>query len=161
MQLEQLVYVSRSVVPLTSLMEVSDILEQSTRNNPGNNITGALGFTETHFIQILEGSHSSLDVLLLKLLIDERHTYMEILDREPILRRSFAAWAMISPKVNPAGQRQLTALLADDSRSVHRYRDTMLDLCAGQMNLVSAPHSSQLGSRSEVDLQRGTTGIRD
>lgn len=140
MQLEQLVYVSRSVVPLASDIEVSDILEQSTRNNPANNVTGALGFTETHFIQILEGSHSSLDVLLLKLLIDDRHTDVDVLDREPIKMRSFGAWAMISPKVSSTCQRQLIALLADDERSILRYRDTMLDLCADQMIALSGPH---------------------
>lgn len=139
MQLEQLVYVSRSVEPLASAIEVSDILEQSTRNNSANNVTGALGFTETHFIQILEGSHSSLDVLLLKLLIDDRHTDVDVLDREPIKKRSFGAWAMISPKVNSTCQHQLIALLADDERSILRYRDTMLDLCADQMIALSGP----------------------
>lgn len=137
MQLEQLVYVSRSVVPLASDIEVSDILEQSTRNNTANNVTGALGFTETHFIQILEGSHSSLDVLLLKLLIDDRHTDVDVLDRESIKMRSFGAWAMISPKVSSTCQRQLIALLADNERSILRYRDTMLDLCADQMIALS------------------------
>uniref|UniRef100_A0A6H1ZJC8 BLUF domain-containing protein n=1 Tax=viral metagenome TaxID=1070528 RepID=A0A6H1ZJC8_9ZZZZ len=77
--------------------------------------------------------------MLLKLLIDDRHTDIDVLDREPIKTRAFGAWAMISPKVTPTGQRQLTALLADDLRSMLRYRDTMLDLCADQMSGVSTP----------------------
>lgn len=122
-----------------SVMTVSDILEQSVRHNSSNNITGSLAFTETHFVQILEGSHSSLDVLLLKLLLDERHTELEVLDRERIVGRSFGDWSMISPKLNPVGQRKLVQLIADDCRSVPEYLALMLDLCAEQMK-TTRPH---------------------
>jgi len=120
-------------------MAVSDILEQSVRHNSSNNITGCLAFTETHFVQILEGSHSSLDVLLLKLLLDERHTDLEVLDRERVAARSFGDWSMISPKLTPTGQRRLVQLLADDCRSVPQYLTLMLDLCSEQMT-TTRPH---------------------
>lgn len=133
MQLEHLVYISRATPPGGSATSVGDILEQSVRNNAANNITGVLAFTETHFVQILEGSHSSLDVLLLKLLLDERHTDLEVLDRERVADRTFGDWSMISPDLNPTGQRRLVQLLADDRRSVSPYLTLMLDLCAEQM----------------------------
>lgn len=90
MQPEQLVYVRRSVVPTTSAMEVF-VIRSSRPRQSGRQHHRRIGFTETHFIQVLEGSHGSLDVLLLKLLIAERHTDSEILGREPIQGRSFAA----------------------------------------------------------------------
>ena len=56
MHLEHLVYVSRATFSAVFVMSVSDILEQSARHNSSNNITGSLAFTETYFVQILEGS---------------------------------------------------------------------------------------------------------
>lgn len=137
--LEHLVYISRATAPSVSVTTVSDILEQAARHNSSNNITGCLAFTETHFVQILEGSHSSLDVLLLKLLLDERHTALEVLDRQHVTNRSFAEWSMISPKLTPVGQRRLVKLIADDCRSVPEYLALMLDLCAEQMKMTG-PH---------------------
>lgn len=138
MHLEHLVYVSRTTFRAVSVVTVSDILEQSVRHNAPNNITGSLAFTETHFVQVLEGSHSSLDVLLLRLLLDERHTDLEVLDREPVAARSFEQWSMISPKPTPVGQRRLVQLLADDCRSASQYVALLLDLCSEQM--TTGPH---------------------
>ena len=136
MHLEHLVYVSRAPFPAVSVMSVSDILEQSARHNSSNNITGSLAFTQTHFVQILEGSRSSLDVLLLKLLLDDRHTELEVLDRERVSDRSFGDWSMISPNLTPIGQRRFVQLLADDCRSVSQYLTLMLDLCSEQMKVT-------------------------
>ena len=112
MRLEQLVYVSTATDPARAVMDVSDILEQSVRNNPANNITGALAFTPTRFVQILEGSVSSLDVLLLKLMIDTRHSDLVIVDRIPIQTRSFDAWCMLAPAFTPSGRDRLDVLVA-------------------------------------------------
>ena len=137
MSFQQLVYVSRSVARIGSLLEVSDILEEAMRNNPLNNITGALAFTETRFVQILEGSQSSLDVLLLKLMLDVRHTDMKVLVREQVTERAFSDWAMISPRMTPRGQSELNRLLADEDTTLTVYRGLMLDLCREQMDALS------------------------
>ena len=139
MHLEHLVYISRAASPAVSVMSISGILEQSVRHNVANDITGALAFTDTHFVQILEGSHSSLDVLLLRLLLDDRHTGLEILDRQPIGDRSFGDWSMISPNVTPMGQRSLVQLIADDCRGVPSYLALILELCSEQMT-ATKPH---------------------
>ena len=86
-----------------------------------------------------EGSHSSLDVLLLKLLIDERHTEMDVLKREPIKCRSFEAWTMNSPRVDPTGSDNFLPSWLKTDRPYLAHRDTMLDLCANQITWLSAP----------------------
>ncbi|MGV9010036.1 BLUF domain-containing protein [Brevundimonas sp.] len=133
MALEQLVYISRSTSPPCAARLVAEIAAEALRHNPPNNITGALAFTDTHFVQILEGSVSSLDVLLLRLMLDARHTDLEVLDRISIADRSFLGWAMIAPVMTPVGYRQLVQLIADDNRSVAAFRDLLLTLCASHM----------------------------
>ena len=132
MPLEQLVYISRSTSPPCSAQVVAQITSEAIHHNPPNSITGALAFTDTHFVQILEGSVGSLDVLLLRLLLDGRHTGLEVLDRIPITDRSFFSWAMIAPVMTPAGHRQLVQLIADDERSMVAFRDLLLMLSASQ-----------------------------
>jgi len=138
MTLEQLVYVSTSTNPLRSVMDVSDILEQSVRHNPANNITGALAFTETRFVQLLEGTHGSLDVLLLKLMIDPRHSDLIIIDRLPIRNRSFSAWSMLAPVFTPSGQERLARLVEDAMLPVEDFRLLLLDMISEQTKAVEA-----------------------
>jgi hypothetical protein len=133
MPLEQLVYISRSTAPPSSAQLAAEITAEAVRHNPANGITGALAFTDTHFVQILEGSVGSLDVLVLRLLLDPRHTGLEVLDRIRITDRSFAGWAMIAAAMTPASYRQLIQLVADDERSMAPYRSLLLTLCSSQM----------------------------
>ncbi|CAN5174021.1 hypothetical protein BH10PSE1_BH10PSE1_12320 [soil metagenome] len=138
MRLEQLVYVSTATEPVRSVMDVSDILEQSVRNNPANNVTGALAFTETRFVQLLEGSVSSLDVLLLKLMLDPRHRALTIIDRVPIKARSFDRWSMLSPVFTSAGRDRLESLVAQAMLPVDHFRLLLLDMIAEQSAAIAA-----------------------
>lgn len=138
MLLERLAYVSRSTEPADSLMAVSDILEQSVRNNRGNNITGALTFTTSRFAQVLKGSHGSLDVLLLKLAMDPRHYDMIVLDRVPIQHRLFNEWAMIAPVFTPDGALRLVALVADVTPSMAALTGLVLEMIGEQKAVTVA-----------------------
>lgn len=129
-KLEQLVYVSTATAPAISIFDVSHILADSMRNNPANNITGALAFTETRFIQALEGSSGSLDVLILKLTIDPRHHDLIFIDRAPLAERAFPDWSMIAPDFSPDGKARLAALLADEIKSMSDFQQLLLDMCA-------------------------------
>ena len=84
MSLEQLVYISRSTLPLTSPLDVADILEQSTRNNVRHGITGAFAYTDDRFLQLLEGPAPALDMLMEILRGDPRHSDIDILGREAV-----------------------------------------------------------------------------
>lgn len=132
MTLERLAYVSHSTEPADTLMAVSDILEQSFRNNRGNNITGALAFTPSRFAQVLEGSHGSLDVLLLKLSMDPRHYDMTVVDRIPIQHRLFSEWAMIAPTFTPQGSVRLVAIVADGIPSMSALSELLFEMAEEQ-----------------------------
>lgn len=119
-------------------MAVSDILEQSVRNNRGNNITGALAFTTNRFAQVLEGSHGSLDVLLLKLAMDPRHYDMIIIDRVPIQHRLFSDWAMTAPVFTPDGSLRLVALVADDTPTMARLTELVFEMIGEQKTATVA-----------------------
>lgn len=124
----------------------SDILEASVRNNPANNITGALAFTTTRFVQLLEGSVSSLDVLLLKLMIDTRHSDLVIVDRIPIKARSFNAWSMLSPTFTPSGRVRLETLVANAMLPIEHFRLLLIDMIAEQ----EPPAPSRLATAVET-----------
>jgi len=143
MQLERLTYVSKSTEPAEAVMAVSDILEQSVRNNRRNNITGALAFTPSRFAQVLEGSHGSLDVLLLKLAMDPRHYDMIVLDRIPIQHRLFDDWAMIAPAFTPQGQVRMVAIMADQTPPFGALNELIYEMCAEQASLTARPPISQ------------------
>ncbi|CAN5302065.1 hypothetical protein BH09PSE1_BH09PSE1_03960 [soil metagenome] len=146
MRLEQLVYVSTATEPARSAIEVSDILEQSVRNNPANNITGALAFTPTRFVQLLEGSVSSLDVLLLKLFIDPRHSNLVIIGRIPIKARSFDAWSMLAPVFTPSGRERLETLIANALLPIEDFRSLLLDMVAEQAPVVASRFPGATGT---------------
>ncbi|WP_372692602.1 BLUF domain-containing protein [Brevundimonas sp.] len=139
MVLERLAYVSCSTRPAEALIGVSDIVEQSVRNNRANNITGALAFTSSRFAQVLEGSHGSLDVLVLKLAMDTRHCDMVIVDRVPIQHRRFADWAMIAPRFTPHGQVRLVAIIDDRTPSMTDLTELLFEL-VGEQKAESGPH---------------------
>ena len=137
MPLERLTYVSHSAEPAESVMAVSDILEQSIRNNRGNNITGALAFTPSRFVQVLEGSHGSLDVLLLKLAMDPRHYDMIVLDRIPIQHRLFSDWSMIAPVFTPQGQVRLASMVASQHPPFGAVNELIYEMCAEQTSAAT------------------------
>lgn len=139
MILERLAYVSRSTGPAAPLMQASDILEQSVRNNRANSITGALTFTPSSFAQVLEGTRGSLDVLMLRLTMDTRHQDMTIVDRAPVPHRLFADWAMVAPTLTPLGQARLTAMMADEMPSMEDLTELMLEMLEEQQIEPNGP----------------------
>lgn len=95
-ELVQIVYRSRSL--LTGTAEISagiaDILAVSRRNNPGDEITGALFFNGRSFAQTLEGKPLQVANLYAHILRDKRHTDVCLLQHDYITERCFSGWAM-------------------------------------------------------------------
>lgn len=79
--------------------EVKSILETSVRNNDGYNITGLLLYTDSNFIQYLEGNDELVKVLYTKIEQDTRHHNVTLIKREEIEERIFPKWAMGSKKL--------------------------------------------------------------
>lgn len=113
---EQLVYVSRSVRSVNSAIGMSDILAEARPNNARDGITGCLTAIDGRFVQIIEGQPDKLDDLINRLLRDERHTELRVLERRTVAERAFPQWDMLSPVLVTAEIDDLRRLMRDDSR---------------------------------------------
>lgn len=91
--IERLVYRSRALGPDMSA-DMEAILKTSVWYNAKHRITGALGRFGSTYVQVLEGSSDSLDILLGRLRADPRHTDVVVLLRDPVPVRSFPGWSM-------------------------------------------------------------------
>lgn len=125
--LEQLVYFSRSrLAREDEAKAIADIVDVAAYLNARNGISGALTLQDGVFVQILEGSPSALDILMLHLHFDERHEDIEVLVRDTIERRSFAAWGMTAP--SPGQSEALRDLIAARSQDLCAWRAAMTEL---------------------------------
>lgn len=91
--LHRLVYISRAV-PNFGDDEVQQILSISRARNQRLGVTGLLLFAGNSFIQALEGSREAVEAVFASIEKDGRHSWVIVLVREPIDRRSFPAWSM-------------------------------------------------------------------
>lgn len=76
---------------------MTDIVHIAAFLNAQNSITGALTLQDGVFVQVLEGTPTALDILMLHLHFDERHEEIEVVARGQIERRAFPAWGMTAP----------------------------------------------------------------
>lgn len=74
--------------------EVLRILAQAQRNNMRNGITGALVFNHQYFLQSVEGSRPLINDLLRKLINDNRHFSLQIIQCDEIIQRRWEQWSM-------------------------------------------------------------------
>jgi Sensors of blue-light using FAD len=92
MPLFQLIYASRPF-GFDDLILVG-ILASASRNNPRNDITGALICREDLFVQLLEGPEEHVRGLLQRIERDDRHTDIALLFEGHVDERMFPDWAM-------------------------------------------------------------------
>lgn len=89
-------YVSRSQIFDGDIdAEIASIVRTSTDHNADWNITGALLFSGSHFLQVLEGTHDQLAWLLSRLADDPRHSDLVVIARQEIAERRFPDWSML------------------------------------------------------------------
>ena len=93
----QLVYISRiTSTGLSSPSTLNDISETAVERNQIDNVTGILCYGNGYFLQCVEGSEQALTNLKNRLLVDDRHTELKILDFSEITKRRFAGWSLRS-----------------------------------------------------------------
>ncbi|MDN5619274.1 MAG: BLUF domain-containing protein [Psychrobacter sp.] len=93
----QLVYISRiTSTGLSSPSTLNDISETAVERNHADDITGILCYGNGYFFQCVEGSEQALTNLKNRLLIDDRHKELEILDFSEITERRFVSWSLRS-----------------------------------------------------------------
>jgi hypothetical protein len=74
---------------------LAGILAGARRNNPRDGITGALICRHDLYLQLIEGPQGAIDALYARILIDDRHSNVQLLLVDEVAERSFAAWAML------------------------------------------------------------------
>ena len=95
--LYQLVYISRiTSTGLSSPSTLNDISETAIERNQIDNVTGILCYGNGYFLQCVEGSEQALTNLKNRLLVDDRHKELKILDFSEITKRRFASWSLRS-----------------------------------------------------------------
>lgn len=96
--LSQLVYVSNRR-PSCTQQEIDKILDACTKNNPSLGITGVLLYTDTKFIQLVEGDAKVVTGLYDKIKLDPRHSNTMMISYGPIREKSFPSWHMGTKRV--------------------------------------------------------------
>jgi hypothetical protein len=91
--LVRLMYASRAAAEIDH-ETLTAILRRSKAHNPGLGITGVLCFSEGIFLQVLEGGRSAVNALYNRIVVDDRHSQVELLGYEEIGERRFAGWSM-------------------------------------------------------------------
>lgn len=92
--MKRLTYISKFSRPLSS-QEIEAIGAISRKNNQKQNITGVLLCTQGIFFQIMEGEEETIDKLYEKILRDDRHIDILVLNTEHDLKeRLFPDWSM-------------------------------------------------------------------
>ena len=93
----QLVYLSHiTSTGLASASTLNDIAEVAIERNQADNITGILCYGNGYFFQCVEGSEQALTNLKNRLLVDDRHKDLKILDFSAIAERRFVGWSLHS-----------------------------------------------------------------
>ena len=93
----QLVYLSHiTSTGLASASTLNDIAEVAIKHNKADNITGILCYGNGYFFQYVEGTEQALTNLKNRLLIDDRHKDLKILDFSAIDERRFEGWSLRS-----------------------------------------------------------------
>lgn len=70
------------------------ILASAARNNPRDDITGALICREDIFMQLLEGPGDSVQAAFDRIRADDRHTDVALVSLQSVTERLFPDWAM-------------------------------------------------------------------
>jgi len=96
--LAQLTYVSDRNSNCTD-EEIKKILSVAEKYNPLLKITGVLLYTDTKFIQMLEGDAKLISGLYTKIKLDKRHCNFWMISFGPIDKKSFPSWHMGARKI--------------------------------------------------------------
>ncbi len=100
--LEHIIYASVATQPFEP-PQLAELLEKSRASNELHGLTGMLLHSDADgsFFQVLEGEPAAIDELYQKLLLDNRHSHLTLIIREPIPERSFANWTMGFSSLSP------------------------------------------------------------
>ena len=113
--LSQLVYVSNRKSNCTE-EEIEKILESCKKNNPPLAITGVLLYSDTKFIQLVEGEAKVNMALYDKIKLDNRHSNLFMISYNPIKEKAFPSWHMGTKKFSGNDIDFKTDITAEDKK---------------------------------------------
>ncbi|MBL7858670.1 MAG: BLUF domain-containing protein [Cyclobacteriaceae bacterium] len=116
--LAHLAYVSNRKSTCTE-SEIESILKSCKKNNPPLNITGVLLYSDTKFIQYVEGESNELLALYDKIKKDPRHDKAVMVSYGPIAAKIFPSWHMANRKLAGAEVDFKTDITASDKEVFH------------------------------------------
>jgi hypothetical protein len=102
--LVRLLYASRAARPIGE-EDLTAIMNTARANNPVRGITGILCHGSDSFLQVLEGGRMAVNELYNRIIRDDRHQYVCVLNYQEISERQFANWSMGQvnlSKLNPS-----------------------------------------------------------
>ncbi len=108
--LVSLVYFSRAARPL-SANALHHLLRTSRERNTQRGITGMLLYSNGNFLQVIEGTDSSITELMAKVGKDLRHHSLSRLAVRPIEKREFSEWSMAFCDVSQRAESGFSAFL--------------------------------------------------
>jgi hypothetical protein len=99
-----------------SSAEIEKILHSCQVNNATLDITGVLLYSNTKFIQYLEGDSKELMRLYDKIKGDKRHEKTMIISYGPIKSKEFPSWQMAAKEVAPNQVQYRTDISPEDKK---------------------------------------------
>lgn len=87
--------------------DCSDILLQSRVRNAKREVTGALLFTGSHFLQALEGDKEDVQAVFTRVRKDRRHRAVKVLFEGEVPEAEFGFWSMAFNRANIIGSQDL------------------------------------------------------
>ncbi len=98
--------------------ELNALISEARYNNNKNQVTGILLYMNNTFLQYIEGPEKNIDTLYNKILKDDRHHSLSILESglKPI--RQYEDWTMLFKKVSSQESDQLLQSLKTSEKDV-------------------------------------------
>ena len=97
--LSHLVYTSNRKRNCTD-SEIDHILNSCKKNNPSLGITGVLLYSQSKFIQYMEGDSKEMSAFYEKIKGDTRHENVRMISYGPIKKKAFPSWHMATKPVS-------------------------------------------------------------
>ncbi len=89
-----LIYCSEASEALQREAAVTALLEQARTNNRASGVSGVICIDRSHVLQCIEGGRGVINALYRRLVADDRHRNVTLLDYRYVARRSFRSWSM-------------------------------------------------------------------
>lgn len=117
--LSRLFYASTATAQCTP-SEVEKIIDAGCRNNAELDVTGTLCFENNYFLGCLEGSRENINAIFNKIVDDNRHTEVHLLELKEISHRYFEQYlTTFNPKH--------IVKYVEDSNGIYEFNPYLLD----------------------------------